>query len=223
MSALEVVKKGKNYVLYKDKGGQRFLRIDNIRFSYCYVGTPSDDKDEDGNSRKRWRTDAWLNKSTHAEAKEIIDKVIQAVLNEAPKTKGVAPKVAADKRFIKDGDESEDEKAHGNWIVSSADPKVRPRARNERGEIMDDIQEIDEKFYAGSYGSVLIRPWFFGGQAKGSTKTFPKRVSAGLSGVMFARNGEPLGAGRVDDTDAWDGVETDADNDGMGSEEDNDY
>jgi len=68
---------------------------------------------------------------------------------------------------------------------------------------MDDIDEIDKLFYSGAWAHALIRPWFFGGKTKSSTKTYPKRVSAGLNGVLFFKDDTPFGTGRIDDTDAW--------------------
>jgi hypothetical protein len=52
MAALETVKTVKNAVLYKDASGQLLIRLDNVRLSYPFVGTPSDDEDDNGNKSK---------------------------------------------------------------------------------------------------------------------------------------------------------------------------
>ena len=78
-------------------------------------------------------------------------------------------------------------------------------------------EEADESFYGGCWGNLLIRPWYFNGKAKGSTKTYPKRICCGYNGVQFLKDDTPFGSGRIDDTAAWGGEGDDdtSDNDGM--------
>ena len=200
MSALETVKKVKNAVLMKDAGGQFFIRLDNVRLSYPFVGTPAEDENDNGEKSKKWRVVAMLPKGTHAEAKDLCKEIIQKLMKDND------AKVPTDKWFLTNGDDKEDENMQGHWLVSASDGKIRPRCRDRKGQVIDDIEKIDEIFYGGVWASVLIRPWFFAGKSKSSTKTFPKRVSAGLSGVMFAKDDKPFGSGRIDDTDAWGGL-----------------
>src|SRR5690606_39174985 len=96
-----------------------------------------------------------------------------------------------------------------HWLVSASDGKIRPVARDRKGQVIDDIEKIDEVFYGGVWAHVLIRPWFFSGKSKNSTKNYPKRVSAGLNGVVFFQDDKPFGTGRIDDTDAWDDLPQD--------------
>lgn len=217
MAQLEIVKQVSNCILYKDEKGQRFLRIDNVRLSYPFVGTPSSDEDDEGNKRPKWRLSAMLPKETHDAAKQLIEQVIQKIIKEND------AKVSRDRWFLTDGDDKEAEEMQGHWLISASDGKVRPRCRDRKSHVMDDITKIDDTFYGGCWASVLIRPWYFDGKTKVSTKVYPKRVSAGLSGVMFMRDDKPFGSGRIDDSDAWGGVVDDDDNDGMGgSGEDDD-
>jgi hypothetical protein len=197
MVALTVVKKVENAVLYNDKDGNPFIRIDRVRMSYPFIGSASDDEDDDGNPTPRWRMVGMLPKETHEAAYKLINDTINNILkkNDA--------KVPADKRFLTDGDDKEDEISHGHWLVSAADPKVRPKARDVNMEVMDDIEEIDKLFVAGHWCHMLIRPWFFNGKAKGKAKTYPKRISAGLSAVSYFKKDKTFGAGRIDDSDAW--------------------
>lgn len=197
MADLTVIKRVKNAILYRDKAEQPLIRIDGMRLSYAFLGTPSEDENDDGGKTKRWRSNFLLPKETHVEAKNLCVEVIQELMkkNDA--------KVPKDKWFITDGDDKEDEHSQGNWIIVGADPKVRPKARNRKGEVMDDIAEIDKLFYSGAWAHALLRPWYFGGKAKGSAKTFPKRISCGLNGVLFFKDDTPFGNARVDDTDAW--------------------
>lgn len=214
MTKLTLIKEVKNAKLYNDESGNPLIRIDNVRFSYPFVGTPSEDENDNGEKQKRWRIVAMLPKTTHVEAKNLCKEVIQALIskNEA--------KVPLDKWFLADGDSKEDAHMEGHWLVNAADPKNRPKARDQKGQVMDDIGKIDDKFYGGCWGHVLIRPWFFAGKAKNSPKTFPKRVSAGLNAVVFWKDDAPFGSGRIDDEDAWDGLPKGDDSSGGMDDED---
>ena len=197
MANLETVKKVTNAVLMKDSNGQFLIRLDNVRLSYPYVGTPSRDEDDDGNTKPKWRVVAMLPKETHAAAKDLVKEVIQGLI------KANDSKVPTAMWFLSNGDDKEAEEAQGHWLVSAADPKVRPRARDRKGHVIDDIAKIDDTFYPGCWASVLIRPWFFSGKSKNSTKVFPKRVCAGLNAIMFMKDDKPFGSGHIDDSSAW--------------------
>lgn len=215
--SLETVKKVKNAILYKDSSGQLLIRLDNVRLSFPFLGTPAEDENDDGTKVKKWRCVAMLPKETHTAAKDLCKEVIQQLIKDND------AKVPTDKWFLSNGDDKEGEEMAGHWLVSASDGKIRPRARDRKGQIIDDIDKIDETFYGGCWASVLIRPWFFGGKSKNSAKTFPKRVSAGLNTVMFLRDDKPFGTGRVDDSDAWDDLASsdgdDGDDDGMGNDD----
>lgn len=222
MADMTEIKRVKNAILYHDKSGQPLIRIDKVRLSYAYIGHPSDDENDDGTKSKRYRTNALLPKETHAEAKALIIEVINKLKADNGDSNGPA-KVAKDKWFISDGDDKDDEYSPGHWIISAADPKNRPKARNRRGEVMDDPDEIDKLFYSGAWAHLLIRPWFFAGKSKSSTKTFPKRVSAGLNGALFYKDDTPFGSGRIDDSDAWgDAPKAEGGSNGMDDEDGDD-
>lgn len=197
MSALKLIKKVANAALYHDASGQPLIRIDKVRLSYPFVGTPAEDENDDGQKSRKWRVVAMLPKSTHQEAKDLCKEIIQQLIKENE------AKVPTDKWFLSNGDDKEDENMAGHWLVSASDGKIRPVARDRKGQVIDDIEKIDEVFYGGVWAHVLIRPWFFSGKSKNSTKTYPKRVSAGLNGVVFFQDDKPFGTGRIDDTDAW--------------------
>ena len=197
MAEMTEVKRVKNAILFHDKNGQPLIRVDGVRLPYAFIGNPSKDEDDDGNATPRWRTNGLLPKETHGEAKKLIEEVIVKMMADNDS------KVPKDKWFLSDGDDKEDEYSQGHWIISAADPKNRPKARNRRGEVMDDMDEIDKVFYSGAWAHLLIRPWFFSGKVKGKAKTYPKRVSAGLNGALFYKDDKSFGTGRIDDTDAW--------------------
>lgn len=219
MAKLVEVKRVKNAVLLTD-GENEFIRLDKVRISFPAVGTPEPEKDDDGNPRldkkgkqkMRYKLSAMLPKKTHVAAKDLCVEVINNLLkkNDA--------KVAADKKFITNGDDSEREEYQGHWIVSAGESR-RPSVRDRKGELVMEIVDADNLIYAGCWANVLIRPWYFNGKAQGSSKSYPKRVSAGLTGVQFNDDDTPFGGGRVDEEDVWDKQE-DRDDDGDDLEDD---
>ena len=209
MASLEKIKEGKNFIVYKS-GDQKLIKIENIRFSYPHFGHQREDEGEDGTKKKSWGGVAMLPKSTHVEAKDAFKALMEELLaaNEA--------KVAPEHRCLKNGDDKEDENMAGHWLISFSDSRMRPSARDQRGGLITDPDEIDEKFYGGCWGSVLLRPWYFNGKAKNSTKTYPKRICSGFTGVQFLKGDKPFGTGRIDDTEAWGAAEG---GDGMGDDD----
>ncbi|MCB1865154.1 MAG: DUF2815 family protein [Chromatiales bacterium] len=198
MSNLTVVKKVENAVLYTDSSGGRVIRLDNVRLSYPFLGTPSEDESDDGDKKLSWRVQGMLPKATHVAAKDICKEVIQKLCatNEV--------KIPQAQWFLSNGDDKEAEEMHGHFLVSASDMKVRPRCRDRKGVVIDDIAKIDDLFYGGCWGSILIRPWYFNGKRKNSAKIYPKRIVAGLNSVMFLRDDKPFGQGRIDDSECWD-------------------
>lgn len=199
MATREIAKQVKNAVLYTDGT----IRLDNVRLSYPHIGRPFVGRGDDGKPAKpRFGTVALLNKQTHKEAKDLVKEVIQGILTEKNKGKPIA----ADKWFLRDGDQSGKEEHAGSWTVSAGEGEDRPpRALDERRKILSP-EEAVRKFYGGCYGNVLIRPWW-------QDNNFGKRVNAGLLAVQFAKDGESFGEGRIADEDVVDSF------DGVGDDE----
>lgn len=198
MGKLTVIKKVENATLYEDQDGNPFIRIDGVRASYPFVGTPGEDENDNGDTVKKWRITGMLPKKTHVAAKNLVVEVIENLM----KANSNVPK---DRWFIKNGDDSDKEEMHGHWLLSASDGRYRPKARDEDGHVMDDIQAIDDKFYGGCWVHILIGPWFFDGKSKNSKKLLPKRVCAGLNTVMFHEDDKPFGNSRIDDDDVFGG------------------
>jgi hypothetical protein len=196
MARLEIVKEVENAVLYVDDNENYYIRYNGCRASYPFLGTPSTDENDNGDTTKKWRIVLMLPKKTHAAAKDLTVEVI----NKLMKQNSAVPK---DRWFIKNGDESDNEEMHGHWLVSASDGRYRPKCRDVNGQVIDDIDEIDNTFYGGCWVHALIRPWYFDGKSKNSKKPLPKRVCAGISSVVFAEDDKPFGNGRIDDDDVW--------------------
>lgn len=197
MASLEKIKSGKNFIVYSN-GEQKLIKIEGIRFSYPHFGEAKEDESDDGKPKKAWQGVAMLPKATHVDAKN----AFMELLNDLQEKNKV--KIPPEYRCIKNGDDKDDELMHGHWLISFSEAgRNRPGARNAKGELISDVDKIDETFYGGAWGSVLLRPWFFAGKAKSSTKTYPKRLCCGYNGVQFLKGDTPFGNARIDDTEVW--------------------
>lgn len=210
MAALQKLKTGKNFVVYTD-GQQKLIKIRG-RISYPAFGEKKKSVDQNsGKTRENWGGVLMLPKATHKEAYEEMSKIIEEIkansLNEKTGKKGVMIDPA--NLCLKDGDHKEDEQMHGHWLITFSDSNRQPGIRDSRGDLMLDIQAIDNKFYGGCWVEVMLRPWYFNGKAKNDANTYPKRISCGFTGAQFVKDDEPFGSGRIDDSDAWGSVESD--------------
>lgn len=196
MAKLDLIKEVKHGALYMDEKDQPYIRLEECRLSYPYLGTPSSDENDAGDNVKKWRCVFMLPKKTHGALIDLIEDTIERLMKENGKVPG-------DRWFLKDGDELDDENMHGHMLVSASDGKYRPKCRDENNQVMDDVDDIDQKFYGGCWAHGLIRPWFFDGKSRNSKKPLPKRVVAGLSSVVFHDDDKPFGSGRIDDGDVW--------------------
>lgn len=216
MSNLTEVKRVKNCVLLKDATGYRYLKLERVRLSFPRFGTPGEQEDDDGQKSKAWGGKALLPKETHTEARELIRQVILALM----KDNKVEGKIPQERWFLKDGDDDgrpEEEKGH--FTVAFSDKKKRPTVRLANGEKIDPdesgIEKIDNLFYGGCWGSLLLRPWFFDGRAKGKSKEMPKRISCGFQTVQFIKDDTPFGNARPEDDDHWGDESGDGGGDGL--------
>jgi hypothetical protein len=173
-------------VLYADGT----IRIDWVRFSYphlrkAYAG-------DDGGEPK-FGIVGLLMKKTHKAAQELIADQIAKLLKDN-KVKALA----SDKKFLRDGDESDKEEHAKAWTVSARETR-RPPLRNRDNSVVEP-EDADEVFQPGFWGSILIRPWF-------QNNKYGKRVNAGLSSVQFVLKDEVFGEGRLSDEDLDDTFE----------------
>lgn len=201
MAKREIVSKVANAVLYSDG----LIRIDNVRASYPHLDRPW--SKEEG-QEKKYSIVAMLNKKTHAAAKDLCVKRINELMKE-----GRIEKLASDKKFIRDGDNSDKTDYEGHWTVSASESR-RPSVRGKNNEVLSP-EEIVDTVYAGCYVSVLIRPWL-------QDNKYGKRVNAGLVAVRFMKDGEPFDNGRISDDDLDDMYSDldDGDDDSFGSDDD---
>lgn len=182
-------------ILYSD--GTIF--VEWVRFSYPHVVNPkafandSDDDDDDGerrkSSKKTFSVTGMLGKRTHAAAIELIEGRIAKMLKEHK-----IKKLKADKLFLRDGDQAEQEEYEDHMTISAREVN-RPPLRNVDGSKLDMTNKkhralADRLFVGGHWGSLLIRPWF-------QNNKWGKRINAGLASAQFLMTDETFGEGRL--------------------------
>lgn len=198
-NALVIKKRVKNGILYENG----FIRIDNVRFSYPHLDKPWKKATDQG--APKFSVTAMMPKETHEEVRILIRDEMARILKEAKAT--LKPGL----KFMRDGDADSEEGEDNpdntyakHWYISARESN-RPTLRVVRDgavvklDPVEDLEEIQDKFFGGAYGHILIRPWF-------QDNDFGKRLNAGLMGAVFSKKGDPFGQGRIDDADAWDDV-----------------
>ncbi len=196
----KVVKQTENAVLYDDGT----ILVKNVRLSYPHLDKPYAGKGKDQGEPK-FGVVGLAPKATHKDVMLMCRDEIRRLLAE-----NKIKDIAADKKFIRDGDLTGKEENEGQWIISARE-KNAPILRDQRNKT---VQAVDASriFYGGCYGNILIRPWW-------QSNDFGKRVNANLLAVQFARDGEPFGEGRISEDDA-DEVFGEVDDDESGFDED---
>lgn len=198
--AREIKKKVKNAILYTDGT----IRISGVRFSYPHLAKPYKGDGDQGEAK--FGLVGLLPKTTHDAAKKLIDERIAELLKEN-KVKALP----ADKKFIRDGDESDKDGYEGNWTVSARETR-RPPLRDRQNQVVEP-EDANEVFQPGFWGDMLIRPWY-------QNNSYGKRVNAGLSSVQFVKKDEVFGEGRISDEDLDDTFEDYGDEDDVDQDED---
>lgn len=186
-------------VLYDDG----LIRIDGVRFSYphlkkAYAG--------DGDGEAKFGLVGLLPKKGNEAAKKLIDSRITELM-----TENKVKALAADKKFIRDGDEAGKDGYEGHWTISARETR-RPPLRNASGEPVEP-DAVDDVFQPGYWGSILIRPWY-------QNNSYGKRVNAGLSSAQMICDDETFGEGRISDEDLDDIYDNDWDDDGSVDDDD---
>lgn len=182
-----IKEKVKNAVLYEDGS----ILVKGVRFSYPHLDKPY--KGDGDKGEAKYGLTGMLPKKTHKEAKALIDKRIAELLKEN-KLKAIP----ADKKFIRDGDESTREEYADHWTISARETR-RPPLRNRQNEVVEP-EDAREVFQPGYWGDMLIRPWY-------QNNSYGKRINAGLSSAQMVRKDETFGEGGISDEDLDDAFE----------------
>lgn len=177
--------------------------IENVRCSYPALFTPK----EDDKGGKSYAVVGLMPKKSHKAAQELLTKMGKEVLEENKAAfKGKKIALAADRKFLKDGDLSGKEENEGMFTVSCREKK-RPSVRDKDKSVIDSSDA--DKIYGGCYVNILLRPWF-------QNNDYGMRLNANLIAVQFVRDGEPFGEGRISEEDideSFDDIEDGNDDD----------
>lgn len=227
MAALTLLKTGKNCKMFDDGAGNKLIMIEKCRISYPAIGNMREDENDDGSTKKSYKATPMLSKAEHVDAKNMFVEIMNELMT-ANKVK-----IPPEYRCIKNGDDSEKEEYQGHWTINASENR-RPTARDAAGKLYFDpksvgsgsdaqaiFDQIDEVFYGGVWANILLRPWYFGGVVKGKTKTYPKRICCGLTGIQFYKDDKPFGNGRIDDSNVW-GDSSDDDGGSSAADDDDD-
>lgn len=186
-----------------DETKPRKIQVRNVRLSYPHLFKKQIKTDDDGNvSEGAYSAMAILDKKEHAAAiKKIEDAVGLAAANAKWGADGEKIYNALrkqDKVFLRDGDDKFDKngdpvpelagKMFFNASSYAAKPSVFDRVKGPDGKAVK-LTEEDGKPYAGCYVNIIIEGY---GQ---DHKKHGRRINAGLTGVQFWADGEPLGGG----------------------------
>lgn len=175
------------------------IRVSNVRLSYPHLDKPY--KKEDDKGVAKYGVVALLPKDTHAAARKLIQSVIEDVLKEN-KVKALA----ADKKFLRDGDESDKDEHQGHWTISAREER-RPilKEMDSDGDLtLVEPEDAKETFYGGCWASILIRPWW-------QNNKWGKRVNAGLTAVTKKADDDSFGEGRISEEEVDEAFEDDED------------
>lgn len=187
MATRTVVQTVENAVLYSDGT----ILVKNVKASYPHVLKPFGGKDKDGNDiPPAFSVIGLAPKKTHNAAKELLVGRIDELLKE-----NKVAELKAELKFLRNGDlEGTSPEEKGHWVISTREQAARPPSVRAADGKTRMTEADDAKIYGGCYVNILLRPWW-------QNNKFGKRVNAGLTAVQFLRDGEPLGSGRVSDTD----------------------
>jgi hypothetical protein len=191
--AREIKKKVKNAILYTDGT----IRVSGVRFSYPHLAKAYKGDGDQGEAK--FGLVGMLPKTTHKAAEALIQERIAELLKEN-KVKALP----ADKKFLRDGDESGKEDYEGHWTLSARESR-RPPLRDRNNQVVEP-EDAAEVFQPGYWGDILIRPWY-------QNNAYGKRVNAGLSSVQFVKKDEVFGEGRISDEELDDTFEDYGDED----------
>lgn len=206
--AKEVRKKAKHCTLFEDGT----ILVKGVICSYPHLGKPQRGKmkkDDGSPSDPKFSVVGLADKETQDDIKRMCDFRIDEILAERNNGK----KLPKDKRFIRDGDDTEKAEDEGKWRITASEREENPPIlRDERNRTLTP-KDAQRKFYGGCKINILLKPWFQDNDAG-------KRVNAGLIAVQFVEDGERIGGEeRISDEDVDDMFEDHGGDDDSGFED----
>ena len=189
-----------------DKGNGRYL-LKNVRLSFPYLFEPDEQEGDDGKVKKTYRAALLLPKETHKPVAQKLNRVISELCEEEYGD----PKISADRKFLRDGDETGTEDHRGHWVVSVRETRRPILVDRDRSP----TTEEDGLLYAGAWVNVVIRPWAQNGKSVKRKNKFGKRINCGFDIVQFVDHDDNLaGNARPDVDEVLDELDDDFEDDG---------
>ncbi len=190
MATREIVKtiKGAGGVVLAVVYSDGSIRIDNVRASYPHVGKAYKGDDAKPEDVAKFSIVGLMSKATH---KPVLDYLV-GVMNKILEDNNDGAKIPADKKFVRNGDDTGKPGYDGCWDIHASESK-RPSVRGRRKEVLTP-DEAEQTIYGGCYANILIRPWWM-------KNKFGKRINANLLAVQFRSEGEAFGEGRISEED----------------------
>jgi hypothetical protein len=175
-----------------DKGKGRYL-LKNVRLSFPFLYEPDEQENDDGKIKKSYRVTLLLPKATHKPVAQKLARIISEMCEE----EYGSSKLPADRKFLRDGDESDVEDHHGCWTVTVRETR-RPLLVDRDRQPTD---EEDELLIAGHWANVVIRPWAQNGKSMKKKNRYGKRINAGFDVVQFVTTDDSLAGNERPDVD----------------------
>ena len=169
---------------------QKFYMIKNARVSFPDIFEVSNVDGDKGN----YGATLLLTKEQHADVIKELNGAIEGII----KTNLKGAKVPAEKRCLKDGNNSTRAEYEGYFTVSARNdnkPIVFKPNSNDKAENME-----ESKIYSGCYVDAKISLW-------PQNNKYGKRVNAQLIALRYAGEGEAFSAGHVSEDVAAEGFE----------------
>lgn len=169
--------------------------VNNVRLSFpaLFERAKFDDNSGDG----KFEATLLLDKDENAEEIAIVEAAIAAALEDKwPEANYAAkpntrPKVAADKRCLKDGSESSYDGYENAMSLKASNGNPPLRMAADKSKLLED----DGTFYAGCYVDAILGVWV-------QDNKFGKRVNSNLLAIRFRGDGEPFSGARVSEEEA---------------------
>lgn len=221
--ARTIVEQVENCIRYSDGT----IKVQMVRATYPHVFKMQEQTDaKTGAVSKSFSIGGLLPKATHEAAKALITRQINAIIKENNSVNGVAQKLPADRKCLKDGDPTSDDDVakpenEGMWVLSTRESSKRPatlsnvkdRATGKVKRLSPDNAEDVAKIYGGCWVDLLFRLWW-------QNNSYGKRVNGGIVAVQFRKDDVAFGAGRISDEEIDETFDAEDEEDAIESEDD---
>lgn len=181
--------------------------LKDVRLSFADLFQPKSQKNEDGTERKTFGANFLIPKdksdaTAQANLKKIKAAAAQAMAKKFGEDQDKWPKIKADRKCLRDGDDENWDGYADNWYLSTNSPEARPPS------VVTNRKDKDGKWvrakpgeegcpYSGCYVNAIARIWV-------QDNEHGKRINASLESVQFLRAGEAFGAAPVNPDDMFD-------------------